>query len=224
MNAIKIMRDTGETDGFPHRGQEVKTHRYPFQDLPVLRSHVHPNFVILHLSLLLYSGIMDPYLANLVKANRVVNKLSLLAVKWSSPELPRLAKYDASFIFDPPPMPSSDDETDEDDSDSDSDDSQDEDELDYQSAEGDSTFTAPRCIQLLQPADISLCTRCKGKRRSEDLTDDNGRDSLNVKRTNLGQNGHRLSSPGSGWTKAAISSWARDCSSLAVTLSAVNSA
>jgi hypothetical protein len=75
MTQIKITRDTGASDGFPHQEDEVKTYRFPFQDLPILKSHVHPKFVILHLSLLLYGGIMDPYLTSLVKTNRVVNKL-----------------------------------------------------------------------------------------------------------------------------------------------------
>jgi hypothetical protein len=107
-------------------------------------------------------------------------------------------------------MPVSDHERSEDDSDSDSEASQVEDELDYQSSDGDSTYTAPRRIQILQHTPIPLCTCCKGKRRSDDLSEDNGDDGRDVKRRKLEQNGDRLGSPGSDCSTSPASPSAID--------------
>ncbi|TEB32592.1 hypothetical protein FA13DRAFT_1628065, partial [Coprinellus micaceus] len=66
----------------PSHPDAVKSYRYPFTTFPVLTSHVHPTFVLLHLSRLLQWRFIDPYIHNLVDTVPLLDKISRLDSMW----------------------------------------------------------------------------------------------------------------------------------------------
>lgn len=96
MSTFGITRQDDECD--PCTADAYQTHFYPFDTFPTMKSHVHPNFVLLHLSRLLFDRDQDPYIKNLLRTNKHIAKVARLAVAWCSPHIPSASKYDETFV------------------------------------------------------------------------------------------------------------------------------
>lgn len=210
----------------PSSTDAYRTHVYPFDTLPTLTSHVHPSFALLRLSRLLFDRARDPYIINLTQTNTLVAKIARLSVGWCCPQLPPRAKYDPTFLSNPAPRKEGSEEgTSELDEGELSDNESDED-LDYQSSEGDTIATPPRRIRYPPPPTYAPArTLPTAKRPSEELAEGNPVEEHDSKRRKLRKavapvaevedestSADRDGDSESGWTKEAISTWARECS------------
>ncbi|KAJ3523309.1 hypothetical protein NMY22_g11497 [Coprinellus aureogranulatus] len=84
MERVKILRRNSSSPA--SSSDAFTTHLYPFHTLPVLTSHIHPKFVLLHLSEALHCEMSDyAYHINLVKTNPLIAKTYKFVYKWCAP-------------------------------------------------------------------------------------------------------------------------------------------
>ncbi|PPQ80316.1 hypothetical protein CVT24_000415 [Panaeolus cyanescens] len=81
---------------------QVDIHEYPFDTMPLLTSHVHPTFVLMHTSSVIYSRSTLPpgALATFSKRFPVVRRLKTLYSAWTS-ILPNRADSDPTYLLCP---------------------------------------------------------------------------------------------------------------------------
>lgn len=211
----------------PSETDAYRTHVYPFDTLPTLNSHVHPSFALLHLSSLLVDRMRDPYIFELTQTNTLVAKVAQLAVGWRCPQLPHRAKYDPTFLSNPAPRKMGSEESTSGPDGSQLDDNESDEDLNDQSSDGDSFVTPPRLIRYpplrfyAYPSRTSPSTT----RPFEEFTEGDPVDEHDMKRrkmraTSVGEVEDDIvradgeEENGTGWTEGAISSWARECSTL----------
>lgn len=72
----------------PLMAGDVSIHVHPFDTLPVVTSHVHPKFVLLHLTHQLALRASDAYIVRLLEGNSLARKIAQLGDHWLKMELP----------------------------------------------------------------------------------------------------------------------------------------
>ncbi|PPR01850.1 hypothetical protein CVT24_001738 [Panaeolus cyanescens] len=76
--------------------QEVIIHEYPFKTLPVLTSHVHPKYVILHLGQILCSGLVGSTAHYIMEKYPWLELVEALYIRWVA-AIPRNADQDPTY-------------------------------------------------------------------------------------------------------------------------------
>ncbi|PPQ72839.1 hypothetical protein CVT24_012885 [Panaeolus cyanescens] len=67
----------------PTGSRAVDVHEFPFEDFPIIRSHVHPKFVILHLGLTMHSGLDGDTRGALYDKYPYLWKVQHLSLSWT---------------------------------------------------------------------------------------------------------------------------------------------
>lgn len=82
------------------REDATTTHVYPFDDLPTIQSHVHPSFVLLHLTRQLSERVTrEDYIVDLVDKHDLAHKIHRLWNSWTKELTPEWVVCDPSFGF-----------------------------------------------------------------------------------------------------------------------------
>ncbi|PPR01854.1 hypothetical protein CVT24_001742 [Panaeolus cyanescens] len=78
--------------------QEVTIHEYPFETFPVLTSHVHPKYVILHLGVILCSGLERSARRRILEKYPWLELVESLYLRWVA-YLPEDADQDPTYVI-----------------------------------------------------------------------------------------------------------------------------
>ncbi|PPQ74138.1 hypothetical protein CVT24_012831 [Panaeolus cyanescens] len=98
MDDIYITRQSRATEDGSNR---VDVYEYPFDDFPVITSHVDPRYVILHLGETLFGGVEDEVRMALFETYPYLSELWSLSTSWTAP-IPMFAFRDRTYIPRPP--------------------------------------------------------------------------------------------------------------------------
>ncbi|PPQ85459.1 hypothetical protein CVT24_003644 [Panaeolus cyanescens] len=187
---------------------DITIHEYPFDDFPILTSHVHPKYVILHLGRLLRGGIKSPCRLALLLKYPWLEFVEHLYLRWTG-HLPNNPERDRTYI------PTSDKNR------------------VISDADSDSVHTPPRRIRPLYPSKGRQISSSSSGDSSTDSTSTSTTESRSIASHGMqsSRTSHRTQNAGvhlltsralreqarndtlenPKWTNSRIASWAKEC-------------